>query len=337
MTRGDILRFAAGAGAALVLALGILRSWPEEAALDIRSIPRDTLAGRLHRGQPIGQTFTGAPLFVDRIEVPFQRMGLARDERIELRYRTEEAESQTRRVECTVPRTPNGTMVFELGDSLLSGNCVHHFELEPLLDGPSEVLVYTRYRALAADRRNPAPGSASCGAVEGALRAKADRLCGIAIAVTSLDPARGPSALALFDEERAEAVRVSRPELPARIADGWAFFPFPPVEESRGRSYRFRVALPPETGVMGRCNQPAWIALHGQPEGSDAAGGMTWAGRLLADRDLVFAVRGRGASSMRRANHRPTDARWAVALAAWSLATGFACLLLGRAARAGRT
>lgn len=304
--------------------------------IDVRSVPWQTHSGRLQRALPIGQGFLCPAPNLERLEVAVAPLGDGRAP-LELRLRRAAPDGpivrQAQAPTDELPAGGGGFLVFEFEPLASSAGERLYFELLPV-EASADVSAWVRYRGQPGNDDRPwgelsFPGPL----VEGHMRSDHPWLRAIAVAVDTLPAGEAAAVeLELLDQD-GERVRVAglSPDLPIRT--GYAFFPFEPIPGSRWRNYRFRLHAPQSTRVVATPEGPSFFALHGEPlprEGSLL--GMTVAGQLCPDRDLVFRARcARSPAEGLALLRSRLGARGLVGLGAWVLAVaalacaGWAC------------
>lgn len=155
-------------------------------------------------------------------------------------------------------------------------------------------------------------------------------LSALAFAVDGLDAAAGPARLELRAAVSGELLRTSTLAPRAPLANGWAFFAFEPLADTRYRALSYSLELPAGARLVGTSEGHSLIAFHAAGELDTAALGATCRGERLDDRDLVFRAWSSGGVSA-LVTRLGTRGGWKLALgAALSLA---AIVVLARASR----
>jgi hypothetical protein len=286
---------------ALVVALLALGAWRGDVPeIEIRYEPRQTHVGRIFPGHPLGQGFTCERDGLNAIDVQLVPIG-GRPSALTLVLRVGEPDGavvRTARIESADLPPTDLWGRFEFDPIRDSSGQRFYFELiSPEVSAHSP---WVRYRGVPYVIRPWGDQPITGATLEGDFQSMPPRLgrpdilhsnlSALAFAVDGLDAAAGPATLTLLDEEGG-VVRTSQLSPRVPHATSWAFFAFDPIETSRFATYRFRLELPPEARLVGTSDGPSAIAFHGTGELDSRLLGMTAAGEVLEDRDLVFRAR----------------------------------------------
>lgn len=265
--------------------------------LDVRGAPWRITAGPILAGQPVGQGFTAVRDGLERVEVAVADVSDQPADEVELVLRAEGPEGEElRRVRAVrIDREArNAWLVFEFEPVPDSGGRRLHVELGPAPD--VEVChhaPFVRFRG-ADDWGEPWGASEFSGpVVEGGFISYFSMLRGLAFGGEHLG---GPAELVLLDENDVEVRRARLAERPA-AEWGWLVFGFEEIEDSRWRTWRYRIELP-EGGVLrGSDQEPSRVGYYGEGNADVHLHGMTLGDERFEDRDLglrTFSARGPG-------------------------------------------
>jgi hypothetical protein len=283
---------------ALVVALLALGAWRGDLPdLEVRYEPRQTHAGRIFPGHPLGEGFTCERDGLHAIDVELVPIG-GRPSALSLVLRMGAPDGPVVRTASIAAEDLPATDLwarFEFNPIDDSRGQRYFFELiAPEVSAHSP---WIRFRGVPYMIRPWGDQPITGRTVEGELQSmpprvgKPDvlhsRLCALAFAVDGLDAAAGPAEMTLMDAE-GKVLRTSKLAAHVPHATSWAFFTFDPIEASRFATYRYRLDLPSEARLVGTSEGPSMIAFHGDGELEARLQGMTARGEVLGDRDLVF-------------------------------------------------
>jgi hypothetical protein len=277
-----------------VLALG---AWSFRVRdLEVRAEPWRIHSGQVRAGAPVGEGFTAVRDGLERIDVAVTDFTDQPPAEIELVLRADGPQGlELRRVRAArlEPATQGGWLVFEFEPVADSAGRRFHAQLGPA--SGVEMCWYApwiRFRGLADRGQTWGERVFEGPVVEGTFISDHATLRGLAFGGEMLG---GSAELVLSDRDGREVRRV-RVEDPGPIEWGWLVFGFEPIAESRWRTWSYRIELPPGGRLRGTFDDalrrnpggPARVGFYGGGRVDGHLQGMTRAGELLADRDLVL-------------------------------------------------
>jgi hypothetical protein len=232
--------------------------------------------------------------------------------------------------------TPNGYVTFEFEPIPNSRGKIFDFEVgRSSMDSDSPEprwTAFVTYRGQAQDIRPWGDHAAHEEELEGTFVCEHPDMRALAIGIVAYEPDQGPASLQLWRANEQGAPLVHSELLPrASIKNGWAFFPMPVVQDSRWKTYRYRLRLPQGARASAGPNGLAMISYHGLGKVSPQLLGMSVGDEVLEDRDLDFRVfAGSGTTRTWQRLRERGGAYMAFALAAW-IAASIGLLALVRA------
>jgi hypothetical protein len=265
---------------------------------EIRYAPRTTNAGRIFPGHALGQGFRCEFDRLRAIDVALASVGGAAVD-LELALHVGEPDGpvlRRARVDAASLPQSDGWARFEFEPIADSAGVRFWFELASA--SPSSVGPWLRYRGVpyvvrewsstVFDARVQAGELASVPPRKGRPDLLFADLRALAFAVDGLDGAAAPAKLALSDPATGEVLRRGELAPRAPIANGWAFFTFEPLHDTRYRALHYELELPQDARLIGNADGHSLVAYHSGGELDTAALGATCRGVKLPDRDLVF-------------------------------------------------
>jgi hypothetical protein len=306
-------------GALLAAALGL---WSLAAAsrgapaLEVRSVPWRTQAGRIPRAYPPGQGFRCTREGLERIDVALVTQGADTGEGLELVLRQGSPTGEiVRRARLGPEELPapgeRGWARFEFEPVRYSQHGDFWWQLEVPGERPSCAYTpWVRYHGQPGvdmgwgDRVVPGPvheglvadPTSAWGARDTYLRVPHANLSALAFAVDTLRPAVGPCVLELWDEgaDPATDPPLRRVELAPEeeVSGGYAWFAFEPVAASRWRAMRYRLTVNRGARLVGTEHGPSFKSWHGRGPSELPLLGASRGERIWTDRAHVFRAFG---------------------------------------------
>ena len=278
---------------------------PELPDVEVRTVPWRTHGGKLVAAHPVGEGFRCRWNGLARIEVGLVSLAPPAGAEVELVLRADSPDGEILRRSRTVPGELPGQghfASFEFEPLADSAGRELWFELAPPEGGsPSPYSPWVRFHGQPGHDTPWGNRIVQGPVIEGKL-ADASRppstedpgnvphanLRALAFATDSLIPGSGAVKLELFEQGRDAPVRSVELGEENEVHGGYVFFSFPPIEESRWKSYRYRVNVPPDSRLVGFELGPSVKTFHGAELGERALLGASLGGVRHPDRDLVF-------------------------------------------------
>lgn len=244
--------------------------------LDVRTVPRRTLAGEITAVLPLGQGFVCARDGLRRIDLLGARTGP--DLRpAELLLRADSPTGEVLRTTRAARFLGSGEVGFELDPPVAdSAGRTFFFEVRPAGEGRALQFAPWVFHRGSCERGDEDIRLSDDGRAR--VLSRIDDLCGFALPVQEVG-AEAP--LRLEVRRDGELLRSATPQ-PERLRNGHAFLTFEPIPGSRW--VEFEVAVTPP--AAGRRILP----LHGRHAPAPRLLGATAGGVVLPDRDLGFRV-----------------------------------------------
>ena len=273
--------------------------------LEIRDQPWLMPTGKIFRGHSPGQVFECTDETLTAIDVVLVQQGDGPIEAVRGRLRARGPEGEILREVVRTPETRGPAWVrFDFDDLPDAAGRRLCFELSPAGDAAlSNVSAWISWRGKLGQSRDWGDRilGPELAPFEVTFRSYHEDLSAIAVAFDGLNVPAGECRLDLFREDTGELVRTGRLGASSPIAGGYALFTFEPIEESRWRSYTFRLTLPADARPVGTEEGVSCMNFHGTGEVAAELVGMTHGGALLHDRDLVLRTFGERSASSRLA------------------------------------
>lgn len=328
------------------LAAGLWPLWRAARALpliDVHERPWTTQSGRLLERYPLGQSFRCAADGLARIEVALVPLHVPPRGTLRLRLRADGPEGElVREVELApgASAPPGALVAFEFAPVEGSAGRVFHFDLVPATGPrPADWAAWIRYRGREGHEGAWGNRTYEQPVIEGVVRAsiapgreegfdpiaKPDNVPhpsfrALSFAALQLAPRLGEARLDLWElDAQGPPLRSVSLAQEDEVRDGFAFFSFEPIADSRFRKYRYRLVLPPGSVLVGDAIGPTMKSWHGLDRAGGELLGASVGGEPRPDRDLVF-----------RAFARPDPARALAVIrerAGWRLWTGLSAWL----------
>ncbi|MFN0243417.1 MAG: hypothetical protein ACKVWV_11045 [Planctomycetota bacterium] len=319
-----------------LLALGALASWTSRIPdIEVRNEPPRTHCGTITRASPVGQAFTCERAGLHRIDVRVTSGAPVPAGELELVLRADSAQGAVVRRAFSAAVDAGASFArFEFDRIADSAGRSYTFEIAPS-DGSSATLTaFVAYRGFGEDVRRWGDHIATAAELEGKFTCEHPDLRGVAIPFRTL-PAHATATLELWNggDVGATPTRAARSSSRAPISDGWAFFTFPALADSRWKDLRYRLSVSEGAEPIATSGGLSLVSYHGSGQVSPRLRGLLAAGEPASDRDLVFrAWSSFGPRELVRIARERAGSRIPLALVAWSCAV----FVLGLALRRNR-
>ena len=257
----------------------------------MRSLPLRFHAGRISEVAPFGQVFRCEADGLERIDVTLVTAGPESGE-VELQLRREGPGGEVvRRVLVEAdPLSEPELVTFRFEPIPESAGRWFHFQLVPA-GGAARAGLSPWIRFHGQTGRDDPWGAEVVEGKDagGYFQSPTGDLRGIAVACESMVATERDVRLTLWDLDDGGATRREITlATPTAIETGYALLSFEPIPNSKGRNYGYRLDVGTHARFNARFDRPTIKTLHGLDAERAALGGMTTAGRIEPDRDLVF-------------------------------------------------
>lgn len=344
------------------LAAGLWPLWRAARALpviDVHERPWTTQSGRLLERYPLGQSFRCAADGLERIEVALVPMESPPRGTLVLRLCADGPKGELLREVERAPDAlapPGALVAFAFEPVEGSAGKVFHFELRPGAGPrPADWAAWIRYRGREGHEGAWGNRTYEQPVLEGLVRpsiapgreegfdpiAKPDNVPhpffrALSFAALQLAPRLGEARLELWElDAQGPPLRSASLAPEDEVRDGFAFFSFEPIADSRFRMYRYRLVLPPGSVLVGDAVGPTMKSWHGLDRAGGDLLGASVGGEPRPDRDLVFRAFARPAPARALAlvRERAGWRLWAGLFAWLAASTALIALVLPRPAK----
>ena len=308
--------------ALLLLCIGILSSLhARRPEIEVRFVRRHGLTGNLNPAAPISQGFRCEDAGLHRIDVAILSLIPHPIDELVLVLREGHPNGLEVRRAVADPdetHTPDDYLEFAFEPLADSAGREYWFTITSTRrELPSDYALWWRWRGQLVLDRPWGSEVLEGNTFEGAFRAAYRDLAGLLVPVESLDPSTEPAWNEIW-ETRGETLLRCEQHPRAPITRGHACFPFAARPDSRHRDFRFRLHLPPGARVIGTAEGLSFHSLYGAGWQPERLCGMSVAGVIAVEQDLVFRAWTRGGPQRELARLRSRGGlRVLVGLAVW--------------------
>lgn len=308
---------------AAALATALLFSWASRVPdIEVRNQPLRTHTGAITRAAPVGQAFTCERDGLHRIDVHVSSGG-APAGALEIVLRADSMQGAVLRRAFSATLSGGADFArFDFQAIADSAGKRYAFEIAPSeAASAGSISAYVAYRGFGEDVRLWGDRVATPSELEGEFVCEHPDLRGVAIPFRTLTPKSRTAKIEIWNERDVGmvATRVTESKPRVAITDGWAFFSFPVLADSRWKKLRFRLTVPSGSEPIATEGGLSLVSYHGSGKVSARLGGLIAGGESTSDRDLVFrAWSYAGARELANVVHTRAGRRVWLALAAWS-------------------